>query len=219
MSNIVKPQIGQTNLNNIDFIKNNSIPLVPDFMLQNNGVPYIFLKDFSFINTTTDGSIGSNMVNYKKDQVVYPFPSSPNAKFRVNPAFKKAIDEGVLVKQNIVTQVNKADNISEKYRVNKDTEIYRINPNKKPQGIEVVGTDIIGNLKKGEIITVVRKGFGGKGVAPTPFLYLTDDTYIYGYNADLLSADEISKIENNKNLTTIVLLILVGFLTYKLVKK
>jgi hypothetical protein len=109
--------------------------------------------------------------------------------------------------------------VSEKFRVNKDTKIYRINPNKKPQGIELVGTDIVGNLKKGEIITVVKRKLGGKGVAPVLFLYLKDDTYIYGDDANLLSVDEVSKIEKNKNLTTIVLLILVGLVVYKLAKK
>lgn len=71
---------------------------------QNNGEPYVFLKDFSFINSTTDGSIGSNMVNYKKDQVVYPFPSSPNVRMMPNPAFTKAINEKVLVPQKMSQQ-------------------------------------------------------------------------------------------------------------------
>ena len=137
----------------------------------------------------------------------------------VKPEFAKAIEEGVLVKQNIVAKVNEADNVNEKYRVNKDTKIYRINPNKKPQGIEVVGTDVVGNLKNREIITVVKKVSGGKGAIPTPFLYLKDDTYIYGYDADLLSEDEVSKLEKNKNLITIALLALVGLVVYKLVKK
>lgn len=190
----------------------NTGTILPSFQV-NQGQPYVFLKDFSFIHSTTDGSIGSTMINYKKDQVVYPFPSAPNVRMKPNPAFTKAIDEGVLVEQNIVAKVNEADNISEKYRVNKDTKIYRTNPNK------IVGRDIVGNLKNREIITVVRKGLGGRGVAPTLFLYLKDDTYIYGDDADLLSEDEVSKIERNKNLTTIALLALVGLVAYKLIRK
>jgi hypothetical protein len=116
MSNIVEPQITETKPSAVgDFIKNNpkfindlisgGFPAQqkPAFQ-QNNGEPYVFLKDFSFINSTTDGSIGSNMVNYKKDQVVYPFPSIPNAKYMVVPAFTKAINEGVLVPQKTAQQ-------------------------------------------------------------------------------------------------------------------
>ena len=204
----------------------NTGTILPLFQV-NQGQPYVFLKDFSFKKqifgggSPSDLSIGAKLIteNYKKDQVVYPFPSAPNVRMKPNPAFTKAIDEGVLVEQNIVAKVNEADNISEKYRVNKDTKIYRINPNKEPQGIEVVGTDIVGNLKNREIITVVRKGLGGRGAVPTLFLYLKDDTYIYGGDADLLSEDEVSKIERNKNLTTIALLALVGLVAYKLIRK
>jgi len=70
----------------------------------NQGEPYIFLKDFSFIHSTTDGSIGSKMVNYKKGQVVYPFQSAPNIKMQFNPAFTKAINEKVLVPQKTTQQ-------------------------------------------------------------------------------------------------------------------
>jgi hypothetical protein len=107
MSNIVEPQITETKPSAFgDFIKNNPIDYriqLPVFQ-QDNGEPYVFLKDFSFINSTTDGSIGSNMVNYKKDQVVYPFPSSPNVRMMPNPAFTKAINDGVLVPQKTAQQ-------------------------------------------------------------------------------------------------------------------
>ncbi len=64
----------------------------------NKGEPYIFLKDFSFIYSTSDGSIGSNMVNYKKDQVVYPFTQPlANEKRILEPSFKEALEKGVLV--------------------------------------------------------------------------------------------------------------------------
>jgi hypothetical protein len=114
MSNIVEPQITETkpskfNYSALEDIFKNSIPFVPPFMQkpafqQNNGEPYVFLKDFSFIISTKDGSIGSNMVNYKKDQVVYPFPSSPNVRMMPNPAFTKAINEKVLVPQKTAQQ-------------------------------------------------------------------------------------------------------------------
>jgi hypothetical protein len=44
------------------------------------------------------------MVNYKKDQVVYPFPSAPNVEMMPNPTFTKAINEGVLVPQKTAQQ-------------------------------------------------------------------------------------------------------------------
>ena len=103
MSQIVGSSIdGQfTNI----LINNKNLGINPNGMYtQNNGEPYVFLKDFSFINGTTDGSIGSTMVNYKKDQVVYPFPSSPNVRMIPNPAFTKAINEGVLVPQKTAQQ-------------------------------------------------------------------------------------------------------------------
>jgi hypothetical protein len=114
MSNIVEPQILVAKPSVFsDFIKKNPdiydtlsvqvLAQLPAFQ-QNNGEPYVFLKDFSFIYGTSDGSIGSNMVNYKKDQVVYPFPSSPNVRMMPNPAFTKAINEGVLVPQKSAQQ-------------------------------------------------------------------------------------------------------------------
>lgn len=110
MSNIVEPQIVEKKPNwDSDFIKNNPFTGVagginPNGMFTRNyGEPYVFLKDFSFIHGTNDGSIGSTMVNFKKDQVVYPFQSSPNAKFQVNPAFTKAINEKVLVPQKPIS--------------------------------------------------------------------------------------------------------------------
>jgi hypothetical protein len=69
---------------------------------QNNGEPYVFLKDFSF--TESIKGAGSNTYNYKKDQVVYPFPSSPNVRMMPNPVFTKAINEGVLVPQKTAQQ-------------------------------------------------------------------------------------------------------------------
>ena len=58
MSNIVEPQITETkpskfNYSALEDIFKNSIPFVPPFMQkpafqQNNGEPYVFLKDFSY---------------------------------------------------------------------------------------------------------------------------------------------------------------------------
>lgn len=122
MSNIVEPQITETKPSMFsDFIKNNpnwySIPFVPPFMQkpafqQNKGEPYVFLKDFSFSKTIfndggSDLRLGATKLiteNYKKDQVVYPFPSSPNVRMMLNPAFTKAINEGVLVPQKTAQQ-------------------------------------------------------------------------------------------------------------------
>jgi hypothetical protein len=117
MSNIVEPQITETKQSFIDLTKlegwtgginpNNMYaqkPIFQQIFQQNNGEPYVFLKDFPFIYSTSDGSIGSTMVNYKKDQVVYPFPSAPNVRMMPNPAFTKAINEGVLVPQKTAQQ-------------------------------------------------------------------------------------------------------------------
>jgi hypothetical protein len=102
MSNIVEPQIVETNLNNIDWIKK-TIPLTPDFMQQNKGEPYVFLKDFSFTDSVKGA--GSNTYNYEKGQVVYPFPQPlANEKLMPNPVFTKAINEGVLVPQKMQQQ-------------------------------------------------------------------------------------------------------------------
>jgi hypothetical protein len=122
MSNIVEPQITETkpskfNYSALEDIFKNSIPFVPPFMQkpafqQNNGEPYVFLKDFSFKKEIFEGgspsdlSIGAKLIteNYKKDQVVYPFPSSPNVRMMRNPAFTKAINEKVLVPQKTAQQ-------------------------------------------------------------------------------------------------------------------
>jgi hypothetical protein len=122
MSNIVEPQITETkpskfNYSALEEIFKNSIPFIPPSMQkpvfqQNNGEPYVFLKDFSFKKQIFEGgspsdlSIGAKLIteNYKKDQVVYPFPSSPNVRMMPNPAFTKAINEGVLVPQKTAQQ-------------------------------------------------------------------------------------------------------------------
>jgi hypothetical protein len=112
MSNIVEPQIVETKPSVFsDFIKKNPdiydtlsvqvLAQLPAFQ-QNNGEPYVFLKDFSF--TESIKGAGSNTYNYKKDQVVYPFPSSPNVRMMPNPVFTKAINEGVLVPQKTAQQ-------------------------------------------------------------------------------------------------------------------
>ena len=124
MSNIVEPQITETKPSMFsDFIKNNpkfindlvsgGFPAQQQPAFQkNNGEPYVFLKDFSFSKTIfndggSDLRLGATKLiteNYKKDQVVYPFPSSPNVRMIPNPAFTKAINEGVLVPQKTAQQ-------------------------------------------------------------------------------------------------------------------
>jgi hypothetical protein len=123
MSNVLEPQITETKSSLFsEFIKNNpnwieTIGINPNAMVKpavmpNNGEPYVFLKDFSFKKQIFEGgspsdlSIGAKLIteNYKKDQVVYPFPSSPNVRMMPNPAFTKAINEGVLVPQKTAQQ-------------------------------------------------------------------------------------------------------------------
>ncbi len=117
MSNILEPKIVETKQSFIDLTKlegwtgginpngmYTQKPIFQQIFQQNNGEPYVFLKDFPFIYSTTDGSIGSTLINYKKDQVVYPFPSAPNVRMMPNPAFTKAINEGVLVPQKTAQQ-------------------------------------------------------------------------------------------------------------------
>lgn len=124
MSNVVEPQITETKPSAFgNFIKSNP-KLINDLFSggfpaqkqpafqQNKGEPYVFLKDFSFSKTIfndggSDLRLGATKLiteNYKKDQVVYPFPSSPNVKMMLNPAFTKAINEGVLVPQKTAKQ-------------------------------------------------------------------------------------------------------------------
>ena len=117
MSNIVEPQITETKPLSTwfsEYIKNNPNPprlellgqsLIQPSVMPNKGEPYVFLKDFSFIYSTSDGSDGSNMVNYKKDQVVFPFAKGlANEKRILEPAFKEALDKGVLVPQKMAQQ-------------------------------------------------------------------------------------------------------------------
>lgn len=126
MSNIVEPQIVETKPSMFsDFIKKNpniydtlSVQVLaqqkPVFQ-KDKGEPYVFLKDFSFSKqifgggSPSDLSIGAKFIteNYKKDQIVYPFPQPLANEKRIampNPAFTKAINEGVLVPQKTAQQ-------------------------------------------------------------------------------------------------------------------
>lgn len=70
-----------------------------------------------------------------------------------------------------------------RYRVNKNTNILKFNPNKKDMFGDV-GTDVVGTLKAGDVIDVVKTGGGGRGVVMTPYLIFADETFIIGYDAD-----------------------------------
>jgi hypothetical protein len=101
MSNILNPEIRQPIEGGQAFLDMQQSSSNLRFLYEKSlGQPYVFLKDFSFIHGKSDGSIGSAMVNFKKDQVVYPFPSQPNVRFVLDPAFEEAIKKGVLIKKS-----------------------------------------------------------------------------------------------------------------------
>lgn len=116
----------------------------------------------------------------------------------------------------------------DRYKVNKRTNILKNNPNKKDIFGDI-GTDVVGVLNAGEIIDVVKTSFGGRGAIPTTYLFLSNDTYIIGSNADLIDKNKKSKIvqgteqkpnELSKNNTLLILgLLALGFLAYKQFKK
>jgi hypothetical protein len=115
-----------------------------------------------------------------------------------------------------------------KYKVNKRTNILKINPNKIDMFGDA-GTDVVGTLEFGDVIDVAKTGGGGRGVAITPYLIFSDDTYILGDDADkiddstpitpkLLSTPN-SFIQKNKTNLLIVGVLVVGYLAYKKFKK
>ena len=70
-----------------------------------------------------------------------------------------------------------------KYKVNKRTDILKVNSNKKDIFGDA-GTDVIGTLEAGDVIEIAKTGGGGRGAIMTPYLIFSDDTYIIGYDAD-----------------------------------
>ena len=125
MSNIVEPQITETKPLSTwfsEYIKNNPNPprlellgqsFIKPSVMPNKGEPYVFLKDFSFSKTIfndggSDLRLGATKLiteNYKKDQVVYPFTQPlANEKRILEPAFKEALDKGILVPQKMAQQ-------------------------------------------------------------------------------------------------------------------
>jgi hypothetical protein len=121
------------------------------------------------------------------------------------------------LKEEIEGRPNLSDPIG-KYKVNKRTEIYKKNPNKKdPTGD--VGNDIIGTLNAGDVVEVVELGGGGRGVIMTPYLIFNDGSYIIGYDADKVDNSTLltSKgfIQKNKNYLLFVGAVVLGYLAYK----
>ena len=115
-----------------------------------------------------------------------------------------------------------------KYKVNKTTDILKVNPNKKDRFGDV-GTDVIGTLQAGDVIEILKTGGGGRGAIMTPYLIFADDTYILGYDADKVddSTPLTSKatlmtrltpkgfLEKNKTNLLILGGLVLGYLAYK----
>ena len=127
----------------------------------------------------------------------------------------------LIPEENLTEVIEGRPNLSEpigKYKVNKRTEIYKKNPNKK-DSFGDVGNDIIGTLNVGDIVEVVELGGGGRGVAMTPYLIFNDGSYIIGYDADKVdnSTPLTSKgvYQKNKNYLLIALALVAGYFAYK----
>jgi hypothetical protein len=115
-----------------------------------------------------------------------------------------------------------------KYKVNKRTDILKVNPNKKDRFGDV-GTDVIGTLQAGDVIEILKTGGGGRGAVMTPYLIFADDTYILGYDADKVddSTSLTSKLiletrlkpqgflQKHKNHLLILGALVLGYLAYK----
>jgi hypothetical protein len=115
-----------------------------------------------------------------------------------------------------------------KYKVNKRTDILKVNPNKKDIFGDA-GTDVIGTLEAGDVIEIAKTGGGGRGAVMTPYLIFSDDTYIIGYDADKVDDSTpltskliletrlkpISFLQKNKTNLLIVGALVLGYLAYK----
>lgn len=115
-----------------------------------------------------------------------------------------------------------------KYKVNKRTNILKVNPNKKDMFGDA-GTDIVGTLEFGDIIDIAKTGGGGRGIVMTPYLIFADDTYILGYDADkvddstpltpkLILETRLNPqgfLEKHKNHLLILGALVLGYLAYK----
>jgi hypothetical protein len=115
-----------------------------------------------------------------------------------------------------------------KYKVNKRTDILKVNPNKKDIFGDA-GTDVIGTLEAGDVIEIAKTGGGGRGAVMTPYLIFSDDTYIIGYDADKVDDSTpltskliletrlkpISFLQKNKTNLLIVGALILGYIAYK----
>jgi hypothetical protein len=115
-----------------------------------------------------------------------------------------------------------------KYKVNKRTDILKVNPNKKDIFGDA-GTDVIGTLEAGDVIEIAKTGGGGRGAVMTPYLIFSDDTYIIGYDADKVDDSTpltskliletrlkpISFLQKNKKYLLILGGLVIAYLAYK----
>lgn len=81
-----------------------------------------------------------------------------------------------------------------RYVVIKDNTPLLIEDKTKKDIYGDVGTRVIKTLNKGDFIEVVKKGGGGRGALMTPYLILSDGSYIVAYNAKKVnnSSSEVS---------------------------
>jgi len=81
-----------------------------------------------------------------------------------------------------------------KYRINKSTSLLKADPSKRGAFGRGQGVRIVRTLNEGEIINVTKIRGGGFGIVMTPYLFLSDGTYVVGYNADKVGGVD-SKIQ------------------------
>ena len=146
------------------------------------------------------------------------------------PRTNSQIDNDLLKKQyqDAKNQQNALSQQIKKYKVNKRTNILKVNPNKKDRFGDI-GTDVVGTLEAGDVIEIAKTGGGGRGAETTPYLIFADDTYILGYDADKVddSTPLTSKLiletrlnskgflQKNKTNLLIVGALVLGYLAYK----
>jgi hypothetical protein len=146
------------------------------------------------------------------------------------PRTNSQIDNDLLKKQyqDAKNQQNALSQQIKKYKVNKRTNILKVNPNKKDRFGDI-GTDVVGTLEAGDVIEIAKTGGGGRGAEMTPYLIFADDTYILGYDADkvddstpltsklILETRLNSKGFLQKNKTNLLILgaLVLGYLAYK----
>jgi len=149
--------------------------------------------------------------------------SSSNAKYDNSKTCMNNGGRAEVKKVNPIDLINSTVGIG-KYKVNKLTKIFKINPNKKDMFGDA-GTDVVGTLNGGDIVEVAKLGGGGSGIRMTPYLIFNDGSYIIGYDADKvdnstpLTLTPQTFLEKNKNNLLIAGAIVLGYFAYKKFKK